>query len=184
MHIPLPSSARTTRRVGAIAFLTVVESQDGAGLVGGCLVLNPAARPLEFHCTAPVRPNRAQEILYGRTLRPFLYGEQLGLVLLGKLKQAPALVVTDLAPVLAVRPLQDHPVIWLYDPAAADTTPPESEVVELGEHRVAAAVDHESDLEAARDCWQTLGESFDWWEPFGRIREALVEAQRGANRAA
>ena len=51
----------------AIGFLTVTRDLE-QGLFGGYLLLNALGRPLEFHCTAPVRPNRAQEILYGPTL--------------------------------------------------------------------------------------------------------------------
>jgi hypothetical protein len=67
----------------AIGFLTVVE-HDLHGLFGGYLLLNETGRPLEFHCTAPVKPNRAQQILYGPTLKPFLYGEQIGATLVNK----------------------------------------------------------------------------------------------------
>ena len=42
------------------------------------MLLNLAGRPLEFHCTAPVKPNRVQQILYGPSLQPYLYGEQIG----------------------------------------------------------------------------------------------------------
>ena len=61
----------------ALGFLTVLEHAQH-GLMGGYLVLNPAGRPLEFHCTTPIKPNRAQEILYGPTLEPYLFGEQIG----------------------------------------------------------------------------------------------------------
>jgi hypothetical protein len=57
----------------ALGFLAVVE-HELHGLFGGYLLLNATGRPLEFHCTAPVRPNRAQQILYGPTLEPYLYG--------------------------------------------------------------------------------------------------------------
>ena len=65
----------------AIGFLTVTRDVE-QGLFGGYLVLNFLGRPLEFHCTAPVRPNRAQEILYGPTLDPYLVGERIGQALL------------------------------------------------------------------------------------------------------
>ncbi len=64
-------------------FLTVVEHPQ-YGLFGGYLILNTAGRPLEFHCTAPIKPNRAQEILYGPTLESFLYGEQIGQTLISQ----------------------------------------------------------------------------------------------------
>src|SRR6188474_707044 len=75
----------------AIGFLTIVEHQE-SGLTGGYLVLNTLGRPLEFHCTAPLKTNRAQEILYGPTLRPFLYGEQIGQTLLEKSNFQPLFV--------------------------------------------------------------------------------------------
>lgn len=91
-------------QISALGFLTVLEHAKH-GLFGGYLVLNATGRPLEFHCTAPIRPNRAQEILYGPTLEPFLYGEQIGRTLLRKSKVKTAFVCTDREAVLAVR---DH----------------------------------------------------------------------------
>ena len=93
----------------AIGFLTVIEHPQH-GLFGGYLVLNLAGRPLEFHCTAPIKPNRAQQILYGPTLESFLYGEQIGSTLLGHAKTSPLLVCTDREPVLSLRDLVDMPV--------------------------------------------------------------------------
>ena len=46
----------------SLGFLTVVDGGD-TGCIGGYLVLNMGGRPLEFHCTAPVRANRSQQIL-------------------------------------------------------------------------------------------------------------------------
>lgn len=68
-----------------LGFLTSFGNQTD-GLIGGLLVLNGAGRPVEFHCTSPVRPNRAQEILYGNTLRGFVCGEQIAPALLGRTK--------------------------------------------------------------------------------------------------
>src|SRR5437868_9981449 len=93
-----------------IGFLTVVE-HDQHGLMGGYLVLNAAARPLEFHCTAPVKPNRAQQILYGPTLTPYLYGEQIGQTLLAKGGQTPLVICTDVEPALCMRQFAAAPVV-------------------------------------------------------------------------
>ena len=61
----------------ALGFLTVIEHPQ-YGLFGGYLVLNTAGRPLEFHCTAPIKPNRAQQILYGPTLESFFTASRSG----------------------------------------------------------------------------------------------------------
>jgi hypothetical protein len=97
------------KRPFSLGFLTVLEHSQH-GLFGGYLVLNTSGRPLEFHCTAPVKPNRAQEILYGPTLEPYLYGEQIGRALVAKSAAEPLVICTDLRPVMAVRPLVGPPV--------------------------------------------------------------------------
>ncbi|HEY6563769.1 MAG TPA: hypothetical protein VIY86_04695, partial [Pirellulaceae bacterium] len=99
----------------SVGFLTVVQV-SGAGAVGGLLVLNSRGRPLEFHCTAPVVTNRAQEILYGQTLRPYLFGEQIGATLLQKCRSQPQVVATDSKDALAARWTVSLPMAWVpYD---------------------------------------------------------------------
>src|SRR3989304_10187691 len=93
------TDAKSRPRLG---FLTVIEYPD-YGLIGGYLVLNTAGRPEEFHCTAPIKPNRAQQILYGPTLEPYLFGEQIGQTLLTTGKIKPRGGCTDREPVLAGR---------------------------------------------------------------------------------
>ena len=50
-----------------VGFLSV-RYRSEHGFFGGYLIVNQLARPLEFHCTMPVRPSRSQELLYGKTL--------------------------------------------------------------------------------------------------------------------
>jgi hypothetical protein len=102
--------ARDTRAASALGFLTVVEYPQ-YGLFGGYLVLNLVGRPLEFHCTAPIKPNRAQQILYGPTLEPYLFGEQIGRTLLASAKVEPRVVCTDREPMLAVCASVSVPVV-------------------------------------------------------------------------
>src|SRR4051812_28420748 len=92
-----------------LGFLTVLEHEQ-QGLVGGYLILNSAGRPLEFHCTVPVKPNRAQQILFGPTLQSYLYGEQIGQTLVAKGAVEPLAVCTDVEQVLSVRDFVSLPV--------------------------------------------------------------------------
>ena len=79
----------------SLGFLTVVDGGD-MGCIGGYLVLNMGGRPLEFHCTAPVRANRAQQILYGQSLTPFIYGELIARALIDKAPtDSPFFVIED-----------------------------------------------------------------------------------------
>ena len=101
---------RTSNHLG---FLTVIDHSH-YGPIGGYLVLNVAGRPLEFHCTAPIKSNRAQEVLYGETFKPFLYGEQIGQTLLSRAKSEPAYVLTDVEPVLAAQDFFEKPLIFVF----------------------------------------------------------------------
>jgi hypothetical protein len=183
MSAPHPLRARMSlNSAPAIGFLTLGEHAE-LGLFGGYLVLNAAGRPLEFHCTAPVKANRAQEILYGNTLKPYLYGEQIGQTLVKKAKAATAIVFTDVEPALCARQFIEMPMAVV----AAE----ESELIRpalmpftLGRHDVAVSVNYASDRAAIIDRLTSHLDHLDLLEPFVRIREALEEAQKSARPAA
>ena len=77
----------------AYGFLTTVDSPTH-GLFGGYLLVDPAGRPLEFHCTAPVKVSRAQQILYGATLQGHLHGRQIGATLIAEGSLTPLVSIT------------------------------------------------------------------------------------------
>lgn len=187
-------------------FLTVVQ-QPSQGLVGGYLLLNAQARPLEFHCTAPVRASRTQEILYGATLDPYLYGEQIGRTLFQACKQRPAAIFTDRPAALSVAEhsaapvwlvLNDEPaaptdqlasngIVATISPAAhalndradaAHHAPANTRSLQCGAYRLASRA-----TDAARGMEERIEAAvaaFDLGEPFERIRAAIDESQRGA----
>ena len=92
-----------------LGFLTAIEVPD-KGFVGGLLVTNNYGRPLEFQCTAPIKANSTQEILYGPTLAPFILGELIGATLVEKAGVKPQLILTDQAQILELRNHIDRPV--------------------------------------------------------------------------
>ena len=122
-----PVGTKNSNPAPTLGFLTILDhGQDG--LFGGYLALNFNGRPLEFHCTAPIKPNRAQEILYGPTLEPYLYGEQIGQTLLAKATDRPIVLCTDRRAALAVRDFVDMPVVLVIPPQ--DKAPVEKDSVE------------------------------------------------------
>src|SRR6185369_17067728 len=127
-----------------LGFLTVLENAD-LGYLGGYLLLNASGRPLEFHCTAPIRANRTQEILYGPTLRPFLFGEQIGQTLLTKSKLTPLVVCTDSEPALAVREFIEIPVVRILDATAGLSSSAPAAHFQLAVNQVTTATDYSND---------------------------------------
>ena len=168
----------TGKSVPAIGFLTVTEHAEH-GLFGGYLILNVSGRPLEFHCTAPLKPSRAQEILYGPTLRPFLFGEQIGQTLLAKAKVKPLLVCTDAEAMLAAREFSEVPLLLVLTERSEPNGANLSEPFTLGCRKVFASASYDEDQRNVLDKWSTAhADSLDLLEPFTRIREALEEAQK------
>ncbi len=180
----------------ALGFLTVLEHEQ-QGFVGGYLILNPAGRPLEFHCTAPVKPNRAQQILFGPTLESYLYGEQIGQTLLAKGSVEPLAVCTDVELALSVRDYVSLPVALVLRPdapagpessAAATTTwrvdgahrmSAHLASFTIGANRLAVAAHRDADRQMIVARLEDLA-AFDLSEPFDRIREAIEEAHKSA----
>jgi hypothetical protein len=187
-----------SKALQSIGFLTITRDED-QGLFGGYLVLNSLGRPLEFHCTAPVRATRAQQILYGPTLDPYLCGERIGQTLLKTSKHQPLFVLTDVEAVMAARDLVPTPLL-LIDPGTRDdgsdasTTarsysagegrrPAGDDRVEqlrrfrLGQYGLAVSASHSVDTQLVTESWPVFADRIDMDEPFERIREAIGEAR-------
>ncbi len=186
-------STPDAKSLPSIGFLTVRQYED-LGLIGGYLILNTQGRPLEFHCTAPVRPNRAQQILYGPTLGPYLYGEQIGQALVEKGKLAPMFICTDVEDVLALREHVQQPVVFVAREleervAQRRLDSPHHSVeghltkFELEGHSVAVSHRHPEDARQVQERWTAHAGELDLAEPFSRLNEAIEETQSGASRA-
>ena len=154
----------------AYGFLTTVDSPSH-GVFGGYLLVDSAGRPLEFHCTAPVKVSRAQQILYGATLQGHLHGRQIGATLIAEGSVVPLVVLTDTESMLSVRPHTALPVALVSGPEAAGG-------FECGAARVAGPAGDESAEATLREALAPLAMAVDLREPFERIRAALEEAQR------
>lgn len=166
----------------AYGFLTAVES-GSHGVFGGYLLVDPLGRPLEFHCTAPVKVSRAQQILFGSTLQSHLHGQQIGGTLLAEGTVTPDVVLTDLEPMLHVRNHTKLPVALVRAGSAGMSAVTPSGGLGGGGFMVgnAAVSPHASDTlrEAElRERLEELAAAVDLCEPFERIRAAIDEAQR------
>jgi hypothetical protein len=176
-----------------------VRKRPEQGYFGGYLIVNATARPLEFHCTVPVQPTRAQSILFGNTLEEFLCGEQITRALLAKAKLLPEVILVDTPSALCARHWFDVPILWL---SSADDEKssggrsqrehgfalPEfhrdsAEIAtrSIGDYRFACLTAYQADLETAGQLFENASGNkaksrFEFDEPFERIVEALSEA--------
>jgi hypothetical protein len=193
--------SETTSQETTFGYLSVINSAEH-GYFGGYLIIGPLGRPLEFHCTAPVRPSRAQQILYGPTLEPFLLGEQIAGTILAAAKLKPRLILANCEATLDVRSRICSPIVLLRakidQPATTDPTSPPAVIDDAsigcisksasssGPHKSFTVesyefllpIGFESDRDEAIRLLSELTGHIDLAEPFDRIEEAIREAQR------
>ena len=167
-----------------LGFLTAIEVPE-RGFVGGLLVTNHFGRPLEFQCTAPLKPNRAQEILYGPTLVPYVLGDLIGRTLIEKIGVKPHLVLTERNDLLPMRELVSIPVACFDEqPASGESQgAAEPSPCRLGRQILRFHAAHAEDQSVVQKGAASVPQDADLREPFERVREALNEtAQTGATR--
>ena len=155
-----------------LGFLAAIEDVE-RGFVGGLLVTNRFGRPLEFQCTAPVKPNRAQQILYGPTLRPFILSELIGRTLLDKIGVKPQLVLIESNEILDLRQHVPMPVAFLSQADTSDETAIRCGKLALGMH-----ADYPADRTEIERYAKLIPAEATLSEPFERVREALEETLR------
>lgn len=154
-----------------LGFLWVAETH--LGCVGGLLVTNHFGRPLEFQCTTPVRPNRTQEILYGETLKSFLYGELIGATLCSRLAVKPDVLIVGQSELLELRRACDIPIAFLPESGSRDL--PDSHRVQMGNQSVIFHSDFQDDGELLASKIGSISHTADLSEPLLRVQEALQE---------
>lgn len=171
------SGATTT----CIAFLGYQEFDDGEAIRGAILATDEWGKPLEFRCTAPVRPTQLQRTLYGTSLLPHVLTELIGKPLFNSLKEKPQLVLINEAAYFDVRHKIDLPVIRIKKVNEArgnENGKSKSLLIQSASGKfesldIAPHWNFATDLDAVS---QRLTELFGRWdlkEPFDRLREGL-----------
>ena len=161
-----------------LGFLTEIRIGE-RGYVGGLLVTNHLGRPLEFQCTAPVKPNRTQEILYGPTLVTFLLAELIGRTLVEKIGVKPHLILVERAELLELRRHVSLPVACLVEQENR-----QEPCVRLGRQPVVWHAEFGEDKADISRGASLITTDADLSEPFQRVRDALQEALGSAGSVA
>ena len=175
----------SSKSLPSLGFLAVIERPE-QGMMGGFLVVSTHGRPLEFRCTTPVAPSRAQEILYGAALRPHLHSEIIGQPLLTGAALRPPLVLVDDRDFLGLALMTETCIAEVHEidsarvddaartAAVADPSSLQASVLTLGACRISAAETcHLND--ALHQSLAELSGHVPLIEPFQRIRTALDE---------
>jgi len=172
----IKSTIQSDSRLG---FMTIVETPE-LGFSGGLLIVNTLGRPIEFHCTAALKINRAQKILYGHTYQSFLFCDQIAGSLIEHSHSQPQAYITDCVDLLPLSESIDSPVLLLPDESDAVTQRTDLGHFQLNDRRLWFGDFQRDQAEPLRGICETLSDTLPIDEPLDRIREAISEAQAAA----
>ena len=174
------SQPANDQRPASLGYFTYVDLPL-LGTVGGLLVVDLRARPIEFHCSSPVLPTRTQEILYGQTLRQTVICDQIGQSLITQVKQQPQLLVTDELLALELQDQIQTPMVAFVDSHdEVDWNHSSVRELQFGTCRAHIANDTRFNPNQIESIWNARVGNWDGLEPLERIREAISEAHRAA----
>jgi len=153
-----------------LAFMDVILFSDGA-IRGGILTTDIETRPYEFRITSPIRPTQLQQMLYGTSLKDYVYGELICAPLIKATKEKISFVLTKERYILEVRPLVSVPIVLMsYDDQAAGNG---LKPISLQVHK-----DYSTELTHAQTAITPITQKLDLMEPFERLKLALNEVHR------
>lgn len=167
----------------SIGFLGYREFDDGEAYRGAILVTDEWSKPLEFRCTAPVRPTQLQRTLYGKSLLPHVLTELIAAPLISSVREKPHLILIAEDAYFDVRHKVSTPVIRVARPSGVkakqeDQCKTKSLLLQSASGKF-AQVEIEAhwkfggDLDASGDRLRDLFGRWDLTEPFQRLAEGL-----------
>jgi hypothetical protein len=155
-----------------IAFIDVAVFSDGS-IRGGILTTDIETRPYEFRATSPIKPTQLQQILYGASLRDYVYSELICVPLVRATKEKLSVVLAKGPYILAMRPLVSVPVILVQDEnnQVGDGVNPVS--LRFSSHK-----NFKNELSYAQTILASIAQKHNLIEPFERLKLALNEVHR------
>lgn len=165
---PAPSQA-------TIAFLSFREFDDGEAYRGAILITDEWSKPLEFRCTAPVRPTQLQRTLYGKSLLPHILTELIGAPLISSSREKPQIILITDEAYFDVRHKTSSLVIRVTktNNSKSKGLLLQSASGKFDQLEVQAHVKFAADLDATGDRLRDLFAQWDLAEPFLRMGEGL-----------
>ena len=183
--MPEPNTTGETKET-TLAFLSIELFDDERTFRGAALITDGETKPLEFRCTAPLRPSALQRLLYGSSLLPTASIDLIGLPLVKAIQSEPDLYIVQDRALLELRPHVEKPVVLLErGEVLTSESQEEEEPVRMGSSSgkfdsvvVSCYRGYENEREACSKSLEEIFARVDLMEPFQRISTALAEVQR------
>lgn len=165
-----------------IGFLDYLDLESGAAYRGAILITDSWGKPLEFRCTAPVRPNPVQRTLYGQRLLPHMAVELFGVPLLRNVQEKPGIVLVQNEFFFDLRRHTEFPLVRIRQQGTqvkvSEDEKPSTSLLDSasGKFQPIIVEQHPEYPDDRQTCLETLRDLFQRWdiiEPFERLKKAL-----------
>jgi hypothetical protein len=153
-----------------LAFMDVTMFSDGS-IRGGILTTDIETRPFEFRVTSPIKPTQVQQILYGSSLKDYVYGELICAPLVKATKEKLSMVLVKENFLISMRPLVSVPIIVIRPNTSQSSNGIRS--VSFSPHP-----NFQNELSFAQTILMPIIQKHNLLEPFERLRLALNEVNR------
>lgn len=166
-----------------VGFLGYREFDNGEAYRGAILVTDEWSKPLEFRCTAPVRPTQLQRTLYGKSLLPHVLTELIGAPLISSVREKPQVILIADEAYFDVRHKIAAPVVRVARASVAKAKQEHqakarsllllSASGKFAQVEIEAHWKFNGDLDSCADRLRDLFGQWDLTEPFQRLAEGL-----------
>jgi hypothetical protein len=160
-----------------LGFVDIAVFPDGS-IRGGILITDIDTRPYEFRVTSPVKPTQLQQVLYGSSLREYVYGELICAPLVKSSKEKLSLVMVKETNLLAIRDTQEIsvPVILIrQEPKAIKSEDGKEGIKPV---TILAHKKYPGEEGWAQTILSPIMQLHDLFEPFERVHTALAEVHK------
>jgi hypothetical protein len=180
----MDTNQQTAASSPTVGFLGYREFDDGEAYRGAILVTDEWGKPLEFRCTAPVRPTQLQRTLYGKSLLPHVLTELIGAPLISAVREKAQLILIADEAYFDVRHKVSIPVIRVTRPTGGSKAKQDEQAKskslllqsasgKFTQIEVEAHWKFPADLDSSGDRLRDLFGRWDLTEPFQRLAEGL-----------
>ena len=152
-----------------LSYLTCPQDAAGAFL-GALMITDDRARPLHFSFVEPVRPTKMQRMLYGPTLEEHVRIDVIAKKLFKEIPYVPDVLLVDVPEMVGVRQIVEFPTAFLKKTNSEEIEPGRLSALQYD------TGGNQEDQEKVGRILASLETAVDLFEPFNRMREALIEA--------
>ncbi len=158
----------------SLGYMMVTRTPDNE-YVGGIMVTDPYAIPVEFKYSEPIKPTGLQKILYGNSIEKYLLVDVIAKKLLQNIEEKPKFILIEDSRLLDIQ--FKMPIIYICIPSKGSEDSNETKIrEELSKETLESGYDiiFNGTLTSDDIKWlERISDEIDIMEPFHRLKEAL-----------